>query len=73
MKEKTRKNFVLIAKVDKYTFVKYRVNDYLKGIDFVNKKYKNTLFINIFYNNGINKRKLAYTWGKNKGLELAEN
>ena len=50
--------------------VKYRFNDVNKFIIFINNKF-NPLWINIYYRTGEQKNKLAYTWGRNKGLQSA--
>jgi len=50
--------------------VKYRFNDVNKFIIFMINKH-NPMWINIYNRTGTNKNKLAYTWGKNKGLQTA--
>jgi heterodisulfide reductase subunit A-like polyferredoxin len=50
--------------------VKYRFNDVNKFIIFINNQF-NPLWINIYYRTGEQKNKLAYTWGRNKGLQSA--
>ena len=50
--------------------VKYRFNDVQKFILFMNRKYS-PMWINIYNRIGPDKNKLAYTWGRNKGLQKA--
>lgn len=70
--DKHRRKYVAIAKVDKYTFVKYRFNDLTKFFEFLLKKFPGTLFVNVFSNKGADRRQLLFTWGKNKRLEKAK-
>ena len=69
-RKKDYRKYVIIAKVDKDIFVKYRTNNIEKTIAFIKKKYGNCLFANIFYKRGINKGSQFGSWGKNKGLIL---
>lgn len=70
--ERHKRKFVIIAKVDKYSFVKYRCNDLTKLFKFLLDKYPGTLFVNIYSNKGADKGAMLYTWGKIKGLEKAK-
>ena len=70
MKKDDYRKFVIIAKVDKDKFVKYRTSNIYKCIEFITKKYGNCLFANIFYKRGELKGKQYGSWGKNKGLVL---
>jgi len=47
---------------------KYRFNDINKFISFVTVKFPAVAWINIYERKGVNKNKLAYTWGNIKGL-----
>lgn len=67
-KKRPKKRFVLIAKIDSYTFVKYRFNDVANVLDFMLKKYPDLRFINFFYNTGENKGVKWAEYGKHKGL-----
>ena len=49
--------------------VKYRFNKIDNFISFINSKYNNVYWINIFDKQT---RQLKYTWGKKKGLEEAK-
>lgn len=71
------RTYIAISKVgyDKTTksaiCVKYRFNNIDNFLIFINKKFPSVCWINIYYRKGINKNRMAYTWGKNKGLRLA--
>jgi len=75
-KNKVERKFSAIAKIGFDTStkqnicVKYRFNDVNKFIIFINNKF-NPLWINIYYRTGEQRNKLAYTWGRNKGLQSA--
>lgn len=69
--EKSRRKFIIIAKVDQNTFVKYRCNDLTNLFEFLLRQYPGLLFVNIFSNKGADKGALVYTWGRKKGLEKA--
>jgi len=72
-KEKRRKKYTAITKVDSEKYVKHRTNDPQKFINsFILFKWPGARFINFFSNKGPDKRKLIYTWGKKKGLEPAK-
>lgn len=76
-KEKIRpkKLYTAIAKVgynkslQQNICVKYRFNKVDNFLIFIQKKFPSICWINIFNNIGIDKDKLVYTWGKNKGLQ----
>lgn len=70
--ERKRRKYVIIAKVDKYTFVKYRCNDLAKFFPFLVQKFPGAMFANVFSNRGHDRRSLVYTWGSKKGLEPAK-
>lgn len=69
-RKKDYRKYVIIAKVEKDKFVKYRTNNIEKTIAFIIQKYGNCLFANIFYKRGVNKGSQFASWGKNKGLIL---
>jgi len=69
--EKSRRKFVIIGKVDKDKFVKYRCNDLTKLFEFLLKEFPGLLFVNVFSNKGAGKGVMLYTWGRKKGLEKA--
>lgn len=79
MKNKNRpeRKFTAIAKVgydksiQKNICVKYRTNKPENVIAFLQKKFPSVCWINIFHRIGDRKNMLAYTWGKNKGLQPA--
>lgn len=48
---------------------KYRFNDITKFLFFLQQKYPLVCWCNIYYRTGTQKNKLAYTWGKFKGLQ----
>ena len=66
---KKRRKYVVIAKVESDHFVKYRFNDIDKVIKFLTNKYPGLKYMNIYSNNGEQRGKMLYTWGKHKGLE----
>ena len=68
---KSNKKFVTISKIGKDQFVKYRVNDLYNFTKFIVNKYPEFRYSNIFSNTGSNKGQLIYTFGKNKGLNVA--
>lgn len=68
---KTSKKFVTISKIGNDKFVKYRCNDLNNFTKFIVNKYPEFRFSNIFSNTGTNKGMLIYTFGKNKGLNVA--
>lgn len=75
-KERAKKKYSAIAKVgfDPATknniCVLYRFNDIDNFLKFIQKKYP-VVWINIYHKSGDQARKLAYTWGKFKGLQTA--
>jgi hypothetical protein len=76
-KIKVSKKFTAIAKVGwdasnkKNICVKYRFDKVDNFIAFMQRKYTNIYWINIYYKTGVQKGKLCYTWGKHKGLQNA--
>jgi hypothetical protein len=68
--KKDYRKYVIIAKVERDKFVKYRTNNIEKTIAFIKQKYGNCLFANIFYKRGTNKGLQFASYGKNKGLVL---
>ena len=76
-KNKTVKKYVAIAKVGynaslkQNICVKYRFNKIDRFLIFIQQKFPSVVWINIYFNDGINKNKLMYTWGKMKGLQEA--
>jgi hypothetical protein len=65
MSKNNKRKFVIIAKVDNETFVKYRCNDILNCLNFIQKKYSGFRYANIF--NKVTRVQInSYT--KNKGL-----
>jgi len=72
-KEKRRKKFTVITKIDGINFVKHRTNEPQKFINsFILFKWPGARFANIFSNKGPDRKRLIYTWGKKKGLEPAK-
>ena len=71
MRKKRSRKYILIAKADINTFVKYRSDNYINTISFLQKKYTKFCFANIYSNTGADKGKLIYTFGKLKGLQPA--
>lgn len=71
MRKKRSRKFVIIAKVDTTQFVKYRSDDYNNLLKFMLNKYSSFRFANIYCNEGANKGKLIFTYGKIKGLQNA--
>ena len=71
MRKKKSRKFVVIAKVDATQFVKYRSDNYENLLKFMLNKYSLFRFANIYCNEGANKGKLMYTYGKIKGLQNA--
>jgi len=75
-KERPKKRYTAIAKVGYDKTLKqnicvlYRFNDINNFLKFMQKKY-NPAYINIYYKSGEQAGKLAYTWGKFKGLQTA--
>jgi hypothetical protein len=75
-KKKPLRKYTAIAKVGydpaakKNIMVLYRFNNMQDFLRFITGKY-NVAFINIFYLAGNERGKLAYTWGKHKGLQNA--
>ena len=75
-KERPKKRYTAIAKtgydlaLKKNICVKYRFNDINNFLKFMQTKHQ-PLWINIFYNTGAEKGKLAYTYGRIQGLTLA--
>jgi len=69
--KKTKKKYCIIAKVDNVNFVKYRANDLTNVFIFLKNKFPDIRYANVFSNLGVNKNKLMFTWGKNKGLQNA--
>ena len=67
-KEKSRKKFVLIAKVNADKFVKYRFNNLQNVLEWMLKTYPDLRFINFYYNTGVNKRPKFAEYGNKKGL-----
>ena len=65
---KSKRKFVLIAKVDHYTFVKYRFNKLDNVLKFMLEKYPKLRFINFYYNQGMNKGSKFAEYGSKKGL-----
>jgi len=76
-KNKTVKKYVAISKVGyngsmkQNICVKYRFNKIDRFLIFIQQKFPAVVWINIYSNDGINKNKLLYTWGKMKGLQEA--
>jgi len=71
-KTKGKRKYRVIAKVTTDTgnnFVKYRTNNVINCINFLQKKYKIVFFANIFHAQGFNQGKLYLTWGYKKGFE----
>lgn len=71
MRKKKSRKFVVISKVDNTTFVKYRSDNYENLIKFLLNKYSSFRFANIYCNDGANKGRLIYTYGKLKGIQPA--
>lgn len=75
-KNRPQKKYSAIAKVGydminkKPICVLYRFNKIDNFLQFMQKKYS-PVWINIYYKSGDKKGKLAYTWGKFKGLQEA--
>jgi len=69
MEKKASRKYIVIAKVGQFQFVKYRCNDLQNFIKFITSKFPGVMYFNVFSNTGINKNKMLYTWGKNKGLQ----
>ena len=75
-RKKAERKFSAIAKIgyDKNLkqniCVKYRFNNLDNFLNFIQKKH-NPFFVNIYFRTGVNARQLAYTWGRNKGLQSA--
>lgn len=75
-KKRPLRKYTAIAKVGynvtakENIMVKYRFNDMDKFLAFMQNKWQ-PLYINIFLLAGNNRGKLAYTWGRKKGLEPA--
>jgi hypothetical protein len=75
-KVRPKKRYTAIAKVGYDTTLKqnicvlYRFNNVDNFIKFMQTKYV-PLWINIYYKSGDQAGKLAYTWGKHKGLQSA--
>ena len=70
MEKKSRRKFVIIAKVDTNTFVKYRSNDINNFLKFALKKYPGLRFANIYSNKGADRGRLIGTYGSKKGLVM---
>lgn len=73
-KERKSKKYVGIGKVGYIAgkgniCVKYRFNDINNFLAFMNRKYT-PYWINIFSNDGPDKNRLVFTWGRKKGLEI---
>ena len=76
MATKKVKRFTAVAKVGWDPIrgnicVKYRFNDLNNFLAFMQRKYS-PYWINIFYKSGTQAGRLAYTWGRKKGLEDAK-
>lgn len=75
-KERPKKRYTAIAKIGYDQTLKnnicvlYRFNNIDNFIKFMKKKYV-PVWINIYYKSGDQAGKLAYTWGKFKGLQTA--
>jgi hypothetical protein len=75
-KERAKKRYTAIAKVGYDKTLKnnicvlYRFNDIDNFLKFIQKKYP-VSWINIYYKSGDQAGKLAFTWGKFKGLQTA--
>jgi len=70
MKEKKRKKFAIICKVDSANFVKYRSSNIENFFKFALKKYPGLRYANIFSNTGTNRGQLIGTYGNKKGLVM---
>jgi hypothetical protein len=75
-KERPKKRYTAIAKIGYDQTLKnnicviYRFNNIDNFLKFMQKKYV-PVWINIYYKSGDQAGKLAYTWGKFKGLQNA--
>jgi hypothetical protein len=75
-KERPQTKYTGIAKIGYDKAIKnnicvsYRFNDINNFLLFMERKHK-PIWINIYYKSGDQKGKLAYTWGKFKGLQQA--
>jgi hypothetical protein len=75
IKKKAERKYVGIAKIGynpatrQPICCKYRFNDINKFLLFLQRKFPAVCWCNIYFRTGAEKNKLAYTWGKFKGLQ----